>query len=412
MLRVNYKAEALQQIHTGADENHGTVTLLRREKRRLKTPVKFTSKFKSEQERRETLLTILLAVYKSIDKDLKASNYGFYDAYASKILAATGVKTRYEFLTELCKSCGVRTIVEKDNSAVIKAIDIFSDEELLQTIRSEHQYLMLMLRDHVQTKGKSDFFNQDNSASSLTFEKHFEWIPFIAGNSVRGVIRRIVMRDFLERIGVNKESWGVEKDMYHQLMTGGNITSSTAFEDIELREKYIFLCPMIGLLGSAIGNMTIQGSMKTGALRPMCKEHGNGDVSFWETIGRAFGTRSDTSKTERDIRIDQAETDDKSANQMKYEFEVFNTGTLFDGDFVLVSDDKTLVSAFWYALKLWKEFGFVGGNSARGYGKMDLQIDIPESAEKMYLEHIENVKNDALDFFAIPRKQALKNVLA
>lgn len=411
MLRVNYKAEALQQIHTGADENHGTVTLLRREKRRLKTPVKFTSKFKSEQERRETLLTILLSVYRSIDQDLKSSNYGFYDAYASKILAATGVRTRYEFLTELCKSCGVRTIADKDNGSVMKSINVFSDEELLQTIRSEHQYLMLMLRDRIQTKGQPNLFTQDKEAPNLTFEKHFEWIPLIGGNSVRGVIRRIVMRDFLERIGVNREEWGIEKDMYHQLMTGGNITSSTAFEDIELREKYIYLCPMIGLLGSAIGNMTIQGRMKTGGLRPVCKEHGNGDVSFWETISRAFGTRSDSSKTERDIHIEQVQTSDKSANQMKYEFEVFNTGTLFDGDFVLVSDDEILASAFWYALKLWKEFGFVGGNSARGYGKMDFKIDIPEGAETAYLEHIENVKDDALDFFAVPRKKPL-NALA
>lgn len=408
MLRINYKAEALQQIHTGADENHGTVTLLRREKRRLKTPVKFTSKFKSEQERRETLLTVLLAVYKSIDQDLKSSNYGFYDAYASKVLASTGVRTRYEFLTELCKSCGVRTIADKDNTAVMKAIDSFSDEELLQTIRSEHQYLMLMLRDRIQTKGQPNLFNQNDATPNLTFEKHFDWIPLIGGNSVRGVIRRIVMRDFLERIGVNKEAWGVEKDMYHQLMTGGNITSSTAFEDIELREKYIYLCPMIGLLGSAIGNMTIQGRMKTGALRPICKEHGNGDVSFWETISRAFGTRSDTSKTERDIYIEQVTTADKSANQMKYEFEVFNTGTLFDGDFVLVSEDEILISAFWYALKLWKEFGYVGGNSARGYGKMDFQIEIPEGAENKYLEHIEQVKDTALAFFAKPRLTELE----
>lgn len=411
MLRVNYKAEALQQIHTGADESHGTTKLLRREKRRLRKPIKFESKFKAEQDRREAILSILLAVYKAIDQDLKASNYGFYDAFASKIISSTGVRTRYEFLTELCKSCGVRTIPDNENLQVMSAIDSFSDEELLQTIRSEHQYLMLMLRHRVKTKGQPSLFDQNIDAPNLVFEKHFDWIPFISGNSVRGVIRRLVMRDFLTRIGVNKETHGVEKDMYHQLMTGGNITGSTAFEDIELREKYIYLCPMIGLLGSAIGNMTIQGRMKTGGLRPVCKEHGDGEVSFWETISREFGTRSDTSKTERDIYIEQVQTADKSANQMKYEFEVFNTGTLFDGDFILVSEDEVLTSAFWYAMKLWKEFGYIGGNSARGYGKMNFQIDIPEGAENAYLEHVENIKEDALAFFAVERKEEL-NALA
>jgi len=62
------------------------------------------------------------------------------------------------------------------------------------------------------------------------------------------------------------------------------------------------------------------GKMKVGALRPICIEHGNGYVSFWELIGREFGTRYDSSKSETHIEITD---DDKKRNpdQMKYEFE-------------------------------------------------------------------------------------------
>lgn len=412
MLKLSYGAKALSQIHTGADEKHGTVSMLRREKRRLPNPIAISSYFKSPQDRRENVLNVLLSVYKAIDKELKASNYGFYDAFASKVQAATGVPSKSQFLTELCKSCGVRTIREEDNGLVMESLNKFGDEEFLSTVRDEGQYLMLMLRYAVSKK--VDLFTTEKETKegeNLKFEKYFEWVPFIAGNSVRGLIRRLVMKDFFLRIGANKEEFGVYKDIYHQLMTGGNITTSTAFEDIQRREQFVRLCPMIGLLGSAIGNMTITGRMKVGGLRPACKELGDGNISFWETIGREFGTRLDSSKTERDMEIIEIDRKAKSADQMKYEFEVFNAGTEFNGFFALDSDDPVLVSAFYYALKLLKDFGFVGGSSARGMGQIDFGFDIPEGAEKAYLEHLELVKDEAKAVFLVPRKEEL-SVLA
>ena len=398
MIKLNYQAVALQQIHSGADTKTGTVSELRKEKRRIQ-PITFNSLFKDENQRRIALIDILLAVYERIDQSLKKSRYGYYEEFGNRVLAATGVRTKEQWLNDLCDSCGVGMIMDK---VVLDAIDLFQDMELLNMIRSEHKYIMLMFKYRVQ-EGKY-YESQNIKNGKLTFDKTFEWIPLVSGNSVRGVMRRLVMKDFFERIGIDKTSHGIPKEMYHQLMTGGNLTGSTAYEDIGKREQYINLCPMIGLFGSAIGNMTIQGRMKVGALRPKCVEHGNGTISFWETIGRTFGTRFDSSKSERSFELIEPENDNaKSANQMKYEMEVFNTGTLFDSDFILVSGDELLISAFWYALKLWKEFGYVGGNSARGYGKIDAQIDIPERAEELYLNHVESVKEDALVFFAVER---------
>ena len=410
MLRVNYKAEALQQIHTGADENHGTTTLLRREKRKLKEKIKVKSKFKNESQRREHCLLILLSVYRSIDPSLKSKNYGFYDAFASKVVASSSVKTAKEWLTKICKACGVRSISDSDTKTVMNAIDTFNDDEFLTLIRDEIQYLMLMLRDRIQTKGQPDLFTKPEDEVELVFEKNFEMIPLVQGNSIRGLIRRLVMKDFFELIEVDKNTEGLTKDMYHQLMTGGNITSSTAYEDIALRENYIKLCPMIGLLGSAIGNMTIQGKLKVGGLRPMCREHGNADYSFWETIGFEFGSRLDSSKTETDVAIID-NSDDRNADQMKYEFEVFNTGTVFDSDFFLTTDDEILVSAFWRMVELLKEFGYVAGNSARGFGKIDFQIEVPQDASKRYVDYVKENKEECKKYFVITREKQL-DVLA
>lgn len=410
MLKINYKTEALQQIHTGADENHGTTTLLRREKRKLKNKVEVKSKFKNESHRREHCLMILLSVYRSIDSDLKGKNYGFYDAFASKAVAATSVRTASQFLTKICASCGVRSLPSSDVQVVMNSLDMFNDDELLTLIRDEIQYLMLMLRDRIQTKGQANLFVDKKDEKEITFEKNFEMIPLIQGNSIRGLLRRLVMKDFFELISIDKEKEGVDKDMYHQLMTGGNITSSTAFEDIALREKYVMLCPMIGLLGSAIGNMTIQGKLKVGGLRPVCREHGNADYSFWETIGREFGTRLDSSKTETEIAINNSESE-RNADQMKYEFEVFNTGTIFDSDFFVTTNDEILISAFWRMIEVLKEFGYVAGNSARGFGKMDFQIEVPKGASQKYLDHIKKNKKECREYFVSKREKQL-DVLA
>lgn len=391
MIRINYKAEALQPIHTGSDEDYGTMRTLRREKRRLKNPVKVTSGFSSDSDRREALVAVLLSVYKSISKELKSKSYGFYEAYAGKVLAATRVRTKYEFLTELCKMCNVRLV---SDSELIKNIDLFHDDEFLHTIRQDHQYLMLLMRHKIQNNEPSVFIS---NAPGLIFTKNFEWIPLISGNTIRGVMRRVMMKDFCDQIGVNELN-PIPKDTYHQLFTGGNITGSTAFEDIEKREQYINFCPAIGLFGSAIGNMTIQGAMKVGGLRPVCREHGNGEISFWETLGREFATRSDSSKKEREVSI-LAEDNERAPDQMKYEFEVFNTGTIFDSDLICTSTDEVVISAFWRMIEVYKEFGFVAGMSGKGMGAIDVQIDVPDGASDLYLSHLQSVKDEALAFF-------------
>ncbi len=52
---------------------------------------------------------------------------------------------------------------------------------------------------------------------------------------------------------------------------------------------------------------------------------------------------------------------------------------------------------------LWKEFGYIAGRSARGYGRIEVLIDIPEGAADLYLAHLEEVKHDALNFFTVEK---------
>ena len=186
--------------------------------------------------------------------------------------------------------------------------------------------------------------------------------------------------------------------MYHQLFTGGTITDSTKYEDIARREKYVTMCPMIGLFGSAIGNMTIEGEMKVGGARPLCREHGTGDRSFWELLSVEFATRRDDSKLEKGIEI-IGESEDDPTIQMKYGYEVLSPGTQLRHSFICTSNDPLLQSAFWRVLELFREHPFIGGSSAVGNGEIAMNYGVPEDGSEIYRTYLETEKGKIKEYF-------------
>ena len=79
----------------------------------------------------------------------------------------------------------------------------------------------------------------------------------IGGNSIRGLMRRLLMYDYCKQLGIEK----LEKEAYHRLFTGGTLSDSTGVEDMAARRGISALCPPIALLGSAVGSGTIQGGI-------------------------------------------------------------------------------------------------------------------------------------------------------
>jgi hypothetical protein len=90
-------------------------------------------------------------------------------------------------------------------------------------------------------------------------------------------------------------------------------------------------------------------------------------------------------------------TEQKS--QMIYQYENFITGSIFDSAFVLTTTDELMLSAFWRMMKLWKENNFIGGNSARDSGMIEILMDIPENADAKYLEYISGKSEEIKEYF-------------
>jgi len=423
MKRVTYSLTAQTPIFTGSDEKSGTIKMLRRESRLLPKPIEIQSAFANEQERRLAALHILFGVYDNISPQLKADNYGYYDAFAGKVKAAAKAPTKYAFLTMLCEMCDIDTIKNEHLDAIVNMLDMFDDSELLHTIKEEHQYLMMLVRQTAQRK--TPLLSVERAVSGYTFKKAEDRIPYISGNSVRGLYRRLLMYDYCKQLGILK----VDEDSYHTLFTGGIIFSNkekkdkseemdskqlapkgknnglkltAGVEDIGARRLIKDLCPPLAVLGSAIGSQTIEGAVNFIGPRLRCAENGTGEVSYWSLIENKFKTRLDSSKNEAVLELVNSGTQAKSGKgkdiktQMLMVSEKFITGSQFDAAFVLKLDDPLIESCFWRGIELFKEYGFIGGEIGSDSGSIDMHIDIPAGASDLYLQHLKDKREEIL----------------
>lgn len=372
MIKIDYEFIAKTPLHTGSDENMGIAKMLRRQKIQIPV-VKYKSVYLTQEARHEAIVELLYLVHKAINWQGMDKNrlMGIWDEIYSKLIKACYVSNKYQFLEKFCKSLDVRSI--GDNA--IDILDTFSDYELLDTIRQEAQIILLKLRRHIKTKEV-----MQSIYNATLYNKTFEMIPCISGNSIRGALRRLCMYDFVKLVGIRK----LKKEIYHTLFTGGALSEGAKFEDIAKREELIAMCPMLALFGAAIGKGTIEGLLSVGMAYPICSELGTGENSYWESLDTIFQTRLDSSKTETEIEI-IGEIDEPT--QMKYEYEVFVPGTRFKHSFRLIELGELYEAVFNRMINLFKENPFICGMFAVGNSEIDLS-QLQDRNDKFYLEYM------------------------
>jgi CRISPR/Cas system CSM-associated protein Csm3 (group 7 of RAMP superfamily) len=404
MNRIQSTFLTLAPLHHGGDLATSNVRLFRR--RRVNIPphnvVSITSRFRTEEERRRAAIRLLNVVYDSIDADRKSA-YGGWDEFAAKIrTSAMASDTPQAWLTRICQEFGVSTL---SNSDAVSILDEFHAQEFLTQMIDETQYLIAYqraLRNEAKESRKAgglfDAPVVPEGAPNLVFTRRQADVPYISGNAIRGKMRRLAMLDFCNRIGITNDV--IKNDgtqipvmMYHRLFTGGHITESTAYENVEQREEYLRMLPMLAVFGSAIGTMTIQGKLIVSDADLHCLENGTGDESYYRYMDIEFGTRLDSEKTETDVAIKQG-AKETPTTQMIYHHEVVIPNSVFSCGFALrFTESPVVVSAFYHALQLLRDNAFLGGKSATGHGEVAFEYTIPEGATDTYTSYLEQNKD-------------------
>jgi len=221
-------------------------------------------------------------------------------------------------------------------------------------------------------------------------ENGMEEIPIISGNAIRGVLRRLIMKDLLDQIGykINLSKKEGQK-LYHSLFAGGvleTVEEGSGTIDIELKREIIELLPPVRLFGLAIKNQMIEGKLKVGHALPICVELKNflpeditPKVSIYDMLTTIFQTRKD------DLRVEKE--DNEQAVQMLIEYEVFAPGTQFYHEIKVEDPDEIDLSCLARCIELWKQKPFIGGKSSIGFGELEINYNIEHDSIK-YLEFV------------------------
>ena len=219
-------------------------------------------------------------------------------------------------------------------------------------------------------------------------------IPFISGNSIRGYLRRLLMRDFLSQVGydINRDTAGGKK-LYHALYAGGVLEKAENIAeplDLVKKARIYDLLPPAKLFGFAFGSQMIESTLKVCHMLPVCTElrdflpeDADPKRSVFDLVSTQYGTRHD------DLR---GLTDGES-NQMIYNHESFVAGTSFYHEFRVEDAEPLDLATMARAIALWKEKPYIGGRSGSGSGDIKIKYDLDvDDAE--YLVFCQKRKRD------------------
>jgi hypothetical protein len=228
-------------------------------------------------------------------------------------------------------------------------------------------------------------------------------LPMFSGNAIRGIMRRLLMRDMCERLSYEVKS----PKMHHALYTGGVLEGTdeaAGFIDLAFRTQVRDTIPPLALLGSAVGNQMIQGCLRVDHALPICREYAallphvedaRKEQSIRTFTDVAFATRRDDLRAERGA--------DEQAQQMKVEFEVFISGTAFSHAWTLAWASDVEASCLGHGIGLLASLPYVGGKSSSGYGHVAYDYPTAPSPEA-YLAYLDEHKDrivQALDDLAM-----------
>lgn len=224
-----------------------------------------------------------------------------------------------------------------------------------------------------------------------------EELPLISGNAIRGIWRRLIMKDLISQL----DEYECNTRLYHMLFSGGLLEAVSDKDsgtiNLELKKNVREFIKPIDLLGAMYLNQNFEGKLKVGQIIPICKEYksfltdelSNEFKSYFEKSINSFRdyqfqTRKDDLREER--------KEGEQAVQMLIKYEVLIPGTCFYHELKIVDSDEMMESVLARILELWSVDSTIGGSSAIGFGKMLPEYDLVATSEKYLTFIMDNEK--------------------
>ena len=224
-----------------------------------------------------------------------------------------------------------------------------------------------------ETASTGSYFNMVQTAYGKT--------PIVSANSMRGLLRDLMALHLLESIGAVAN----DKDEFLALFSGGN-TGATLKNDIKKAKEIRRLFPFLSIMGGCFGDMILDGKekFKVGFLYPICKENEDiteieSSISWHDLINEIEFTRTDDSKkdllVEKYLKDIESDSTGKASQQMRFSVQYLAIGTEFYQE-LYINANSLEVGALMQGFQKFKEEPFIGGMSAKGFGKVELSLDL------------------------------------
>ena len=237
-------------------------------------------------------------------------------------------------------------------------------------------------------------------------------IPFVNANAFRGVLRRIIMADFVELVDYQVDT----PKLHHALYSGGQLESTddnTSSIDTTFRRTLLEHIPPLGLLGTSVGNQILPGCLSVQHALPVCEERAwtktvraprpwDEDARWGDPastfLDEHFQTRRD------DLREERAE--DEQAVQMLVTCEASSAPV----DTIRVAQCPPRRPVLGRGLELWLQVPTIGGKASGGMGQLAVRYDhLPDPAPYLaWCEEHADLAVEALNLIANPPKAAPK----
>ena len=232
-------------------------------------------------------------------------------------------------------------------------------------------------------------------------------VPAVSGNSIRGQLRRIVMREILDRAGVNCENTPEHDWLYGALVNGGVLEGkqSARVQPDKIRDIRAAI-PALSIFGAALTSHFLPGRMSVGIAWPICdvtKKASLVDEGIVPGLKKSAAVlESPPSLADIEGEVSHARLPDPEAqgiSPMPYIHETLITGVWLESE-IEFSPEATVLErhAVFHGID---QLDFLGGGAGRGMGRVKheyapaLNSQTPDSAPES--DHIDNAHENWLE---------------
>jgi hypothetical protein len=251
--------------------------------------------------------------------------------------------------------------------------------------------------------GSEESMGNEKTMRTLSFNLPTgpEDVPVVSGNAIRGMLRRLIMGDLLERVGYKPVDAKGQVRLYHSLFAGGVLEAvsekDSGYIDLAMKRQIRGTLPPVSLLGTALRNQMMEGKLDVAYAVPRAKElagflREDATYPITATLG---DLQKQTFNTRRDEMAQDAKQEGGNSSQMLHTWWYIPPGTVFQHGFTLSNPSEIEAACLGHMIALWNVRPRLGAKAGTGNAEVRLDYrNVPDATP--YLDFIEANKDDIL----------------